>query len=211
LTQLPFQVLVTAPHQTAMLSIVADYRNVAWLVRKHAIMILPAVSSLKALRELAKESHASEPYIGFGNPLLDGEPERFKNDGPAAKLAREKRCELTSRKHVASVLSLRGGTGAITRSNGGIADIADLRHWPPNNRDIQIIETYKCTDRPRSRSSTRTPPLIVSWYHREKPTGTPPLCAGRERCSAACRSLRLFAEVRHRCRLDGTNFRSPQP
>jgi hypothetical protein len=60
-------------------------------------MVLPAVSSLKALRELAKASHASEPYIGFGNPLLNGEPAKFKEDGPAAKLAREKRCEPTLR------------------------------------------------------------------------------------------------------------------
>jgi hypothetical protein len=31
----------------------------------HAITVLPTVSSLKALSELTKESHASEPYIGF--------------------------------------------------------------------------------------------------------------------------------------------------
>jgi hypothetical protein len=57
--------------------------------------VLPAVSSLKALRELAKVSHASEPYIGFGDPLLDGDPTKFKDDAAAAKLAREKRCDPT--------------------------------------------------------------------------------------------------------------------
>jgi hypothetical protein len=70
LTQLPFQVFVTEPPKVALTSSVADYRDVAWLARKHAITVLPAVSSLKVLRELAKESHPSEPYIGFGNPLL---------------------------------------------------------------------------------------------------------------------------------------------
>jgi CHAT domain-containing protein/tetratricopeptide (TPR) repeat protein len=131
LTQLPFQVLVTGTPKTALPNTFADYRNVAWLAREHAITILPAVSSLKALRELAKQSLASEPYIGFGNPLLDGEPNKFKEDGPAAKLAREKRCDPTLRQRVASVLGLRGGTRAMTRSDGGVADVADLRSWAP--------------------------------------------------------------------------------
>jgi CHAT domain-containing protein len=131
LTQLPFQVLVREAPKVALASSTADYRDVAWLARKHAITVLPAVSSLKALRELAKESHAGEPYIGFGNPLLDGEPTKFKEDGPAAKLAREKRCDPTLRQRVASLIGQRGGSRAMTRSNGGIADIADIRSWPP--------------------------------------------------------------------------------
>ena len=129
LTQLPFQVLVTEPPNVAPPSAFIDYRDVAWLTRKHAITVLPAVSSLKALRELAKGSLASEPYIGFGNPLLDGEPEKFKEDEAAAKLAREKRCDPVMRQRVAS--SLRGGTRVMTRTNGGIPDVADIRRWAP--------------------------------------------------------------------------------
>src|SRR5262249_39801863 len=91
LTQLPFQVLVTKAPKVALPEFFGDYRDVAWLARKHAITVLPAVSSLKALRELAKESRASLPYVGFGNPLLDGEPEQFREDEAAARLAREKR------------------------------------------------------------------------------------------------------------------------
>jgi CHAT domain-containing protein len=131
LTQLPFQVLVTQPPKTALPASFGDYRDVAWLARAHAITVVPAVSSLKALRELAKESHASEPYIGFGNPLLEGEPEKFKDDAAVAKLAREKRCDPTLRQRLVSVLGLRGGTRAMSRSNGGAADVADLRRWAP--------------------------------------------------------------------------------
>jgi tetratricopeptide (TPR) repeat protein len=58
LTQLPFQVLVTEVPKNAIPTSSADYRNVPWFARTHAITMLPAVSSLKALRELAKESHA---------------------------------------------------------------------------------------------------------------------------------------------------------
>jgi hypothetical protein len=110
LTQLPFQALVTEPPKSVRPTGAPDYRDVAWLARKHAITVLPAVSSLKALRELAKERHASEPYVGFGDPLLDGEPTKYPDDAERAKLAREKQCEPTLRQHVASLFGLRGGT-----------------------------------------------------------------------------------------------------
>ncbi|MBO0756798.1 MAG: CHAT domain-containing protein, partial [Bradyrhizobiaceae bacterium] len=131
LTQLPFQVLVTKAPKVAIASSLADYQDVAWVARQYAITVLPAVSSLKALRALSRRSHASEPYVGFGNPLLDGEPAKFKEDGPAAKRAREKRCDPTLRQRVASLLGLRGGTRAVTRNNGGVADLKDLRTWAP--------------------------------------------------------------------------------
>src|SRR5262249_46732248 len=119
LTQLPFQVLVTRPPNIA-----STYRDVAWLAREHAITVLPAGSALQALRELAKQSHASEAYIGFGNPLLDGEPAKYEEDIEAAKLAREKRCDPTLRQRVASFFGFRGGTRAMERSNGGIVNVA---------------------------------------------------------------------------------------
>jgi CHAT domain-containing protein len=109
----------------------ANSRAVHWLARDHAITVLPAVSSLRALRELAKESNASEPYIGFGNPLLDGDPAKFKDDAAAAKLAREKRCDPTVRQRVASLFGLRGGSRIVARSSGGAINVADLRTWAP--------------------------------------------------------------------------------
>jgi CHAT domain-containing protein len=58
-------------------------------------------------------------------------PEKFKEGGPAAKLAREKRCDPTLRQRLTSLVGLRGGARAMTRSNGGIADVADIRSWAP--------------------------------------------------------------------------------
>jgi CHAT domain-containing protein len=130
LTQLPFQVLVTGSAKTALPQAFADYRGVAWLARKHAITVLPAVSSLRSLRELAKQSRAAEPYIGFGNPLLDGDPARFKGDAVAAQLAREARCPGTA-VQIASTLERGKRMGGRVRSNGGIADVADIRSWAP--------------------------------------------------------------------------------
>ena len=85
LTQLPFQVLVTAPPASG------DQRSAAWLIRDHALTVLPAVSSLKALRRVARPSAASKPMIGFGNPLLDGDPKHPKLGAYCKELAQRAR------------------------------------------------------------------------------------------------------------------------
>ena len=120
LTQLPFQVLVTAAPANG------DDKSAAWLIRDHAITVLPAVSSLKALRAVASSSAATKTMIGFGNPLLDGPDSRY---APLAKLARaNKTCALPSKAQVASV-ERRGAPLAQTR--GGRADGAFVRGQVP--------------------------------------------------------------------------------
>jgi CHAT domain-containing protein/tetratricopeptide (TPR) repeat protein len=137
LTQLPFQVLVTKPPRVALPEFAAGYRDVVWLVREHAITVLPAVSSLKAIRELAKESHASEKYIGFGNPLLDGDVDKISDEETTAKrlasikLAREARCEPVQTLQTAALADPAEESGRITRGPDGLAEIADLRRWAP--------------------------------------------------------------------------------
>jgi tetratricopeptide (TPR) repeat protein len=128
LAQLPFQVLVTAPPKTALPSSAADYRDVAWLARRHAITVLPAVSSLKALRELAKQSHASEPYIGFGNPLLDGPDARYKKRADEARA--KQTCADVSERAVAAVGGERGGVQPFP-VRGGLANVAQIRAQVP--------------------------------------------------------------------------------
>ena len=98
LTQFPFQALVTAPAENA------ESKSAAWLIRDHALTVLPAVSSLKALRRVSRPGTAPKPMIGFGNPLLDGPSEAYAND---AKLAREKqRCPESMGPVVASLSGL---------------------------------------------------------------------------------------------------------
>lgn len=69
LTSLPFQVLLTKKPDP---SVPADdrYGKAAWLLNDKAITVLPAVSSLRALRSFAKASRATKPFIGFGDPVL---------------------------------------------------------------------------------------------------------------------------------------------
>jgi CHAT domain-containing protein/Tfp pilus assembly protein PilF len=73
LTALPFHLLVT--HKPAgagpALGNRASYRDAAWLIKRHALTVLPSVASLKALRMFAQKDVAPKPMVGFGNPVFD--------------------------------------------------------------------------------------------------------------------------------------------
>jgi CHAT domain-containing protein/tetratricopeptide (TPR) repeat protein len=72
LTSLPFQVLVTEPPARSGANGSTDFRNASWLIKKHALSVLPSVPSLNALRKLAPTSSAREPFFGMGDPVLQG-------------------------------------------------------------------------------------------------------------------------------------------
>ena len=98
-----------------------------WLVKKHAITILPSVSSLKALRVHARMRDAPKAFIGIGNPLLLG-------DGgfdAQAKLARSiTNCAVAGTIRTSKRRTPR--TAVIPRSsNGQTVDLAHLRVQAP--------------------------------------------------------------------------------
>jgi len=106
----------------------ARYRAAAWLAREHAVTILPAVSSLKALRRVGRPSTAPKPMLGFGNPLLDGPDERY---AASAKLAQEKqRCPEARRQGLAALAGLRGGVVRV-ETRGGLADVSHVKGQVP--------------------------------------------------------------------------------
>lgn len=77
LTSLPFHLLVTEKPVAAFPDVknFAAYRDAAWLLKRHAVTVLPSVASLKALRVFAKkEQEAKKPLIGFGDPMFKEEP-----------------------------------------------------------------------------------------------------------------------------------------
>jgi CHAT domain-containing protein len=71
LQSLPLGVLVTKESQSEFTDF-SGYRQTQWLARKYAMTTLPSVSSLKALRTFAKQSKASRPFFGVGDPHLEG-------------------------------------------------------------------------------------------------------------------------------------------
>ena len=67
LTGLPFHLIVKEfpdPENGRF----AALRNARWLIRDHALTVLPSVASLKALRRSLKREPAQQPFVGFGNP-----------------------------------------------------------------------------------------------------------------------------------------------
>ena len=73
LGQLPFSVLVTAPEnpgpdKTPMFS---NYRTVPFLVRSHAVTVLPSVTALATLRAQPPGSSRRRAFAGFGDPVFN--------------------------------------------------------------------------------------------------------------------------------------------
>ena len=98
LTSLPLQLLVMRDPTGKAL------KDVDWLIRSHAVTVLPSVESLKVLRGKSAVADAQSPLIGFANPVFDRTPEQLQQNV-----------------HVAvNVTASRGLRGAV-------ADIGELR------------------------------------------------------------------------------------
>ncbi len=77
LQSLPLGTLITAEPTTPVKGF-TGYRRVPWLARRYALSVLPAVSSLSALRssngvQVAARSDRRRPFIGIGDPVLHGD------------------------------------------------------------------------------------------------------------------------------------------
>jgi CHAT domain-containing protein len=70
LSSIPFQLLITAPpgRQTGSEAL----RQAPWLIKSHALSVLPSVQSLQALRKLGPAATATKPFFGVGDPVFDG-------------------------------------------------------------------------------------------------------------------------------------------
>ena len=123
LTSLPFHVLVTEPPPIAIPAEPGGYSQAAWLAKRAAITVLPSVGSLKALRQHARQSRASDPFVGFGNPLLTG------RDGTDRTAWTKQSCPRLPALIVAR--AERHGPPMAKLLRGGIANTEELRRQPP--------------------------------------------------------------------------------
>ncbi|HLG80303.1 MAG TPA: CHAT domain-containing tetratricopeptide repeat protein [Bradyrhizobium sp.] len=71
LTALPFHLLVMEKPAAAIPDTFDGYRDAAWLIKRHAVSVLPSVASLKALRGFGQRDQAVKPMTGFGDPLFN--------------------------------------------------------------------------------------------------------------------------------------------
>lgn len=125
LSRLPPHVLVRSAPDSAVPA-TDRFRRADWLLRHHPITVVPSVTSLKALRAVARASAATQRFIGFGNPLLVGAD---GNDRSAwSKLTCAQATPVAARKAPHVIAQLPGGS-TILRS--GRADLATIRHQTP--------------------------------------------------------------------------------
>jgi CHAT domain-containing protein/tetratricopeptide (TPR) repeat protein len=140
LTELPFQVLITEAPENALDGDEA-FAAAAWLARKHAISVLPSVSSLISLRQYAKSSEARRPYIGFANPLLHGDPLRDYDVTAAAEALQHQNCEAFAPATIAIVR--RGATApSPIMGDGAAVDpriLAGMSPLPDTAEEICVL------------------------------------------------------------------------
>jgi CHAT domain-containing protein len=62
-------------------------RDAAWLIKSHALSVLPSVQSLNALRTISGTTSGSRPFFGMGDPVLEGPDPAERQRGPKRRQA----------------------------------------------------------------------------------------------------------------------------
>lgn len=122
LSSLPWQMLLTSPAPVNMAP-KQVFAKAPWLIRRHAVTVLPSVSSLGALRRNAKVSSAKNPFIGIGNPLLKGPSGRDERAAQAGTCA-----DWDGGYKLSSV---RGSGKFRALFKGQLADVSKVRRLEP--------------------------------------------------------------------------------
>jgi CHAT domain-containing protein len=148
LTSLPVQLLVKTPPAIPRpsLSQLNAYKDADWIVRHHAVSVLPSVTSLSAIREVAGKPKGHSPLIGFANPVLGGQ-EVASVDDAVRGLKIQDSSAVTAKK--TPVTSAAGGYSAFWR--GPAADLnalrAGLQQLPETEKELKAVaQNLKASD-----------------------------------------------------------------
>ena len=130
LGQLPFGLLVTAPHQLGAPAQpqFAEFRAVPWLIRQAGIVQLPTASTLVTLRR-APARAGSKPFVGIGDPV-------FRLAAAEAAAGGETRRGGPVRRNL-SIAAKASADGKVNNS-AGLAQLAPL----PDTAD-EVLEIAK--------------------------------------------------------------------
>lgn len=123
LTALPLHVLVT-DKPSATPTKPEDFRDFAFLLKRHAVTTLPSVGSLKALRAIVSTAPGAKPLVGYGDPI-------FSRDAPASSRGKPKKNNATV--EVASVAA-SGPPRAIPSSARGYS-----AYFRGANTDVEAL------------------------------------------------------------------------
>lgn len=118
LQSLPIGVLVTDKPRAG--------QPTPWLARRLALSVLPSVSSLRALRGVAGDSVGAAPFLGVGDPALDGRPGDTKGNR-ATRLFRGKLADVKAVRALAALPETAEELTAMARMFGASSDAVWLR------------------------------------------------------------------------------------
>jgi len=121
LTSLPPQVLIASDPAGKTLN------DVDWLIRDHAITILPSIASLKVLRAKTAIADAANPLIGFADPVFDR-----TSLAQNVKVAANVTAERGLRGKVADVSELALDLEALPESADELRRVAQSLHAEPS-------------------------------------------------------------------------------
>jgi CHAT domain-containing protein len=131
LTSIPLHVLITAPPRPQAGT--DALRQAPWLIRSHALSVLPSVQSLQALRRLAATGTATKPFFGVGDPIFDGplSGPRQRNAKPASTAAagfyRDGAVDLRALRELAALPETADELRAVAKVLGAAPDAIYLR------------------------------------------------------------------------------------
>ena len=166
LVSLPFAVLLSEPPKPMASDPPASYRTAHWLIRDHALTLMPSISSLRALRALARSSGASLPMAGYGNPVfkrsaIPGAQRGVKLAQAPTGQVRGFRADF--RNGAIDVDALRNGLPALPETADELKAVSAA--VGADQKDIKLARPRPCaTSRPRSSIAviSSTLPRMVS-------------------------------------------------
>lgn len=153
---LPFSLLPTqrVPMTLESEPLFAGYKKVPWLIRNHAVVNLPSVSSLKTLRGLSPGNPDRANFVGFGDPLFSTQQAAVMESGATTE-------NVTSRSVIQARglnVSLREAPGTETLTSAGLAQLTPLPETAEELRSIAMALNADLTQEVflRERASEKT-------------------------------------------------------
>jgi CHAT domain-containing protein/tetratricopeptide (TPR) repeat protein len=109
----------------------ATYREVPWLIRTHAVTMVPSAASLRTLRQLPPGSAAREKLIGFGDPYFSLEEAAEAAQDPPTMVA-----DATGPTSRGAPLGLRAAPQTTSLDS---AQLAELPRLPDTSIELRSI------------------------------------------------------------------------
>jgi len=123
LSSIPLEVLLTAPVPVPKAK--TDYREMPWLVKQKAILVVPSIGSLQALRQLSPAAIAdAAPFLGVANPV-------YRAPGSTTPAAAPGATRGTRRSALANYW--RGGGADVGRI------FADVEELPETENEVRTV------------------------------------------------------------------------